>query len=69
MSDEDLQRIDLPTLVKIGENEVIYSAQKAMQRLDTVAPAFEKAIIPDASHGVMISQKDLANRKILDFLG
>lgn len=68
LTDEELRSIEVPTLVLMGENEVIYSPQKAMKRLETVAPHIQKEIIPHASHGLTISQKELIERKILDFL-
>ncbi|MGJ3240344.1 MAG: alpha/beta fold hydrolase [Anaerolineae bacterium] len=68
MSDDQLQGLDVPTLVLIGENEVLYSAQEAVQRLETVAPYIQKEIIPDAGHDLLLVQMEMVNQKILTFL-
>lgn len=69
MTDEELQKIDVPTLVLIGENEVLYSAQDAMERLDDIAPKVQKELIPNAGHDLLLVQMELVNQKILEFLG
>lgn len=68
LSNSELQQIRVPTLFLVGENEKIYSAQQAVTRLNTVAPAIETEIIPDAGHDLTWVQAELVNRKILDFL-
>ena len=68
LSDSELQNIKVPTLFLVGENEKIYSAQKAVQRLKVVAPQVETAVIPNAGHDLTIVQAEMVNRKILDFL-
>lgn len=68
MGDDELQGLDVPTLVLIGENEVLYSAQEAIQRLETVAPHIQKEIIPDAGHDLLLVQMEMVNQKILAFL-
>jgi pimeloyl-ACP methyl ester carboxylesterase len=68
LSDEELQRIKTPTLFLVGENEVIYSAQKAIQRLNAVAPDIKTEIIPNAGHDLTIVQAELVNKLIIDFI-
>lgn len=68
LTDEELQRIDLPTLFLVGENEVLYSAQKAVQRLNAVAPRIQTEIIPHAGHDLLLVQTEMVNRKIVAFL-
>jgi pimeloyl-ACP methyl ester carboxylesterase len=51
-----------------GENEVIYSAKKAVRRLMRVAPQVTAEIIPGAGHDFTIVQAEMVNRKVLDFL-
>jgi pimeloyl-ACP methyl ester carboxylesterase len=68
MSDAELQRINVPTLILLGENEVLYSAQAAFQRLKNVAPHIQTAVIPDAGHDLLIVQTEMVNQKILAFL-
>jgi pimeloyl-ACP methyl ester carboxylesterase len=68
LTDEELQRIQAPILFLVGENEVLYSAQKAVQRLKTVAPHIQTEMIPNAGHDLLLVQTELVNRKIVDFL-
>jgi pimeloyl-ACP methyl ester carboxylesterase len=68
LTNNELQRIEVPTLFVVGENEKLYLAKKAIERLNTVAPHIQTEIIPDAGHDLTIVQAELVNRKVLDFL-
>lgn len=68
LTDKELQSIKLPMLFFVGENEKIYPAQKAVQRLNKVAPHIETEIIPNAGHDLAFVQAEMVNRKILGFL-
>ena len=68
LEDQELQSIRVPTLYIVGENEKIYSAQKAMQRLNQVAPHIQTRTISNAGHDLTIVQAEMVNKKILDFL-
>lgn len=68
LSDEELQSIKAPALYLVGENEVVYPAQDAIDRIEKVAPQITAEIIPGAGHDLMIVQAELVNRKVLEFL-
>ena len=68
LEDEDLRSIKVPTLFLVGENERLYSAQEAVQRLNRVAPHIKTEIIPNAGHDLTVVQAEMVNRKVLDFL-
>jgi pimeloyl-ACP methyl ester carboxylesterase len=68
MSDEELQRITMPTLFLVGENEVLYSAPKAVQRLNEVTPHIQTEVIPHAGHDLLLVQTETVNQKIAAFL-
>ena len=68
LTDGELQRIEVPTLLLIGENEKLYPAEDAVGRLNTVAPQIQTEIIPDAGHDLTIVQAELVSKKVLDFL-
>lgn len=55
-------------LFLVGENEKMYSAQDAVERLNTVALNIMKEIIPDAGHDLTIVQTDNVNKIILEFI-
>jgi pimeloyl-ACP methyl ester carboxylesterase len=68
VADQALRGLRVPTLFMVGENEKIYSAQKAVRRLNRVAPQIETEIIPRAGHDLWIAQAESVTRKMLDFL-
>jgi pimeloyl-ACP methyl ester carboxylesterase len=68
LNDESLSDFLVPCLVLIGENEKVYSALKAVQRLNRVAPQIKTEIIHDAGHDAWVVKADVVTRKILDFL-
>lgn len=68
LTDEELQRLKMPTLFLVGENEVLYSAQKAIQRLNKIAPHIQTEMIANAGHDLLLVQTDLVNQKMMAFL-
>ena len=68
LEDAELRSIKVPALYLVGENEKIYSAQKAVERLNTVAPQIRTEIIPNAGHDLTMVQAEMVNRKVLEFL-
>ena len=68
LSDEELQRITTPTLFLVGENEVLYSASKAVERLNELAPQIETTTIPNAGHDLLLVQAEMVHHKIEEFL-
>jgi pimeloyl-ACP methyl ester carboxylesterase len=68
LNDEELRSIKVPTLFLVGENEVLYSAHEAVQRLNKVAPQIHTAVIPNAGHDLLLVQTEMVNQKIVEFL-
>ncbi len=69
MTDAELQALQqVPILFLLGEKEKIYSAQKAVQRLNRVAPQLQVAIVPQAGHDFIGTQVEQVNRRVLAFL-
>ena len=68
LKDEELQSIQVPTLLLIGENDRSYSVQKAVQKLNQVAPQWRTEIIPDVGHSLTLVQAEMVNQKMLEFL-
>ena len=67
LSDEDLKSLKCQAFFLFGEKERIYSPDKAMERLDNIAPHIKKVIIPGVGH-MSILQSPLLNKKIIAFL-
>lgn len=68
LQDDELKKITVPTLYLVGENEKIYSAQQAVQRLNAIVPAITTEIIPGAGHDLSFVKPKAINRKIIEFL-
>jgi pimeloyl-ACP methyl ester carboxylesterase len=68
LTTEDWQNLKVPTLFLVGENEVTYSAQKAIRHLNKVAPEVKTEITPDAGHDLAIVKTEWVNNEVLKFL-
>lgn len=68
LTDQEWQSLQVPTLFLVGENEVTYSAHKAIQRLATVAPHVITALAPNADHHLTIVKPEWVNNEVLRFL-
>ncbi len=66
--DAALGRLTMPTLFVVGEHEKIYSVEDALARLERVAPAIQRAVIPGAGHDMTWLVPGLVNEKVLEFL-
>ena len=67
-SDDELRAMQVPVLLLIGENEVIYDAAKALDRAQALFPNFEGALVPNSNHDMCSSQHRIVNGRMLDFL-
>jgi pimeloyl-ACP methyl ester carboxylesterase len=65
---EELRRLRTPTLLLIGDKEVIYQPQKAISIARRYLTNLSTAIIPNANHMAAISQPEIVNQYVLDFL-
>ncbi|MEM7331857.1 MAG: alpha/beta hydrolase [Chloroflexota bacterium] len=68
LTDKELKTIQVPTLFMIGENDTLYSAQKAIHRLKTKAPQVQTDLIPNAGHDLLMVQTQMVNQKVVQFL-
>jgi pimeloyl-ACP methyl ester carboxylesterase len=67
-SDDELRRLQAPTLLLIGQQEVIYDPAAALERARRLIPNFEGELVPRASHDMSFSQAQFVNARILEFL-
>jgi pimeloyl-ACP methyl ester carboxylesterase len=59
----------VPTLILIGEREVIYDAAAALDRARRRLPNCEGRLVLASSHDMTFSQHRIVDARILDFLG
>jgi pimeloyl-ACP methyl ester carboxylesterase len=67
-SDEELRQIHAPVLLLIGDHEVIYNADRVIQRATRQVPNLIAEIVPNANHCAQYTAPEFVNRKILEFL-
>jgi len=68
LKDNELKSLKVSTLFIVGEHEKIYSASRAVQRLNRLAPHVKTVIIPEAGHDVLSLQTERVNNEVLEFL-
>jgi pimeloyl-ACP methyl ester carboxylesterase len=65
---EKLKTIQVPVLMLMGEDEVIYNPKKAVASAKECIPHTDIKMISNASHCLFIEQADLVNQYMSDFL-
>jgi pimeloyl-ACP methyl ester carboxylesterase len=68
-TDDELRQIKAPTLLLIGEREVIYDPQAALKRALALMPNIQGHIVPGASHALTWDRSEVVNARMLEFLG
>ncbi len=67
-SDGELRRMRIPTLLLIGQQEVIYDPVASVDRARKLIPIIEADLIPNASHDLAYFQAKTVDERILKFL-
>ena len=65
---EELRKIRAPVLLLIGDHEVIYRPEKAIQRATRLVSGLKAEIVPGANHSAQYTAPDFVNARILEFL-
>ena len=68
LTDRDWQGLKVPTLFLVGENELTYSATKAVERLAAVAPTVNALVAAKADHYLPIVKSKWVTDQVLKFL-
>ena len=67
-SDAELKALHVPTLLLIGDREVIYDPAAALARARQLIPDIEADLVPRSSHDMWVSQHRIVDARVLDFL-
>jgi pimeloyl-ACP methyl ester carboxylesterase len=67
-SDDQLRAMRVPTLLLMGEDEVIYDPAAALERGRRLVPDFRGELVPGSSHDMCFSQHQIVDARLLDFL-
>lgn len=68
-SESELRGISAPTLVLIGDREVIYNPRKVAAKAKRLLPDATVEIVPGASHALFYDRPDIVNRRVIEFAG
>jgi pimeloyl-ACP methyl ester carboxylesterase len=66
-SAEELAKVKTPTLLLIGEQEVICDPIAAIKNAKRLMPSIRAELIPEASHTMSFTQSEIVDQKILAF--
>jgi pimeloyl-ACP methyl ester carboxylesterase len=67
-SDEELKRMEVPTLLLVGDHEIMYEPRKALERACGLIPNLQAELIPNAIHLLNSDQPFIVDECILKFL-
>jgi len=67
-SDRELKNITIPTLLLVGEKEVIYDPQKVLDRAGRTVPNITTELVPDGTHMMSWDKKEIINTRMIAFL-
>ena len=68
LSDDQLRAMRVPTLLLMGDREVLCDAAAALARARRLMPDFEGDLVPGCRHDMCFSQHRLVDARVLDFL-
>jgi pimeloyl-ACP methyl ester carboxylesterase len=70
LPEEDIKKLKTPTLLLIGDHELIYEANPdhVIKRAEELVENIQTALIPNCSHLLIYEQTELVNSHILSFL-
>jgi pimeloyl-ACP methyl ester carboxylesterase len=67
-SDRELRAMRVPTLLLVGDHEVIYDPEEALARARRLIPELEGELVPNTSHDMTFVQHRLVDARALEFL-
>ncbi|NIB42432.1 alpha/beta hydrolase [Pseudomaricurvus alkylphenolicus] len=67
-SDAELRAVTHPSLLLVGDKEVIYNPHKVLQRAKDTMPDVEVELIPNGGHTLSLDEPQAVSRRIIKFL-
>jgi pimeloyl-ACP methyl ester carboxylesterase len=68
LSDDQLRAMRVPTLLLMGDREVLCDAAAALARARRLIPDFEGDLVPGCRHDMCFSQHRIVDARVLEFL-
>ena len=66
-TDQELRRLDMPTLLLVGKDEFLYDGARAVARARRVLPAGNVELLPQCSHAMVSDQTEATTSRVLAF--
>lgn len=67
-SDDEMRSLQVPILLLIGQQEVIYDPTASIERARRLIPHVDASLIPEASHDLSYFQAKVVDERVLGFL-
>ena len=67
-SDSSLRAMQVPTLLLMGDHEVIYDSANALSRARRLIPDLEGELVPGSGHEMTVRQHRIVDARVVDFL-
>ncbi|WP_059050579.1 alpha/beta fold hydrolase [Paenibacillus senegalimassiliensis] len=68
IKDVELQLIQAPVLLLIGDQDIQYNVEKAVKRARELIKDVKATVLPQTGHGLPLEKPEVVNRLLLDFL-
>lgn len=68
LPDDTLRSMKVPTLLLIGDHEVISDPARALDRARRLIPDMEGELVPGCRHDMVSTRHDIVDARVLDFL-
>lgn len=66
---DEWKQIQIPTLLLVGDHEILYDPRRALQRAKQLIPHIETELVSDAGHLLNSDQPEKVDEIVLRFLG
>jgi pimeloyl-ACP methyl ester carboxylesterase len=66
--DSELKSITIPTLLLVGEKEVIYDPKKVLDRASRTVPNMTTELVPDGTHLMSWEKNETINARMINYL-
>jgi pimeloyl-ACP methyl ester carboxylesterase len=67
-SDAELRELRAPTLLLIGDHEIMYEPRRALERATQLLPNLRAELVPNAGHMLNSDQPAVVDERMLQFL-
>ena len=67
-TDQELQRLNMPVLLLIGEQEFLYNSTAAIERAKRILPKGDVELVANCNHAMVSDQTEHVSSRVISFL-